>query len=439
MTHATLATMANVSAPAPVRAIGWRSLTAICINGMIGAGILILPANIAQLLGGKSLYGYMLAGAAVILVALCFAEASSLFESSGGPYLYAREAFGRFVGFQAGILLTLSRVAGAAAISNAFSAYMGYLWPVLGHGVGRVAAITFVFGVLTFVNYLGIRPGVWTINLLTAGKLIPLVAFCLIGLFFSNAPLPQPSPISYASWQQAALLLIYAFGGFEFASIPSEEVIEPRRTLPAVIVFSVCAVVVLYITIHWVAMRTLPGLATSHAPLADAAQMFLGPAGGILLSVGAILSTTGTTSASILIGSRMLYALGRSGDLPAVFARLDPRYRTPVVSTLLFAAVAYGAAVVGSFRQLAELGALTRVLYYTSTCAAIPVLRRKKSGEGRGFTLPGGWTIPALGLSVCLWLLSGSSRQQALITAAAMLGGTVLYGISALMRKSRAA
>ena len=439
MTHATLATMANIGAPAPVRAIGWRSLTAICINGMIGAGILILPANIAQLLGDKSIYGYMLAGAAVILVALCFAEASSLFESSGGPYLYAREAFGRFVGFQAGILLTLSRVAGAAAISNAFSAYMGYLWPVLGHGVGRIAAITFVFGVLTFVNYLGIKPGVWAINLLTAGKLIPLVTFCVVGLFFANAPMPQPAPISYASWQQAALLLIYAFGGFEFASIPSEEVIQPRRTLPAVIVSSVCLVVVLYITIHWVAMRTLPGLASSHAPLAEAAQMFWGPAGGVLLSIGAVLSTTGTTSASILIGSRMLYALGRSGDLPAVFARLDPRYRTPVVSTLLFGAIAYGAAVMGSFRQLAELGALTRVLYYTSTCAAIPVLRYKKSGEGRGFTLPGGWTIPALGLCVCLWLLSGSSSQQALITGAAMLAGTVLYAVSALTRKSRGA
>jgi amino acid transporter len=186
-------------------------------------------------------------------------------------------------------------------------------------------------------------------------------------------------------------------------------------------------------------MRTLPGLATSHAPLAEAAKMFLGPAGGVLLSVGAIFSTTGTTSASILIGSRMLYALGRSGDLPAVFARLDPRFRTPVVSTLLFAAVALSAALVGSFQELAELGALTRVLYYTSTCAAVPVLRRKKLAEGRGFTLPGGWTIPALGLCVCLWLLSGSSRQQALITGAAMLGGTVLYGISALTRKSRAA
>src|SRR5665213_4593831 len=249
MTHATLATMAN---PAPVRAIGWLSLTAIAVNGMVGAGILILPANVAQLLGGNSLLAYLLAGGAVILVALCFAEAGSMFERSGGPYLYTREAFGPFAGFQAAIMLTLSRVAGAAAISNAFSAYAGFLWPARAKGPGRAAAITLVFVVLTLVNYLGIRPGVWTINLLTAGKLFPLLAFCAIGLFHLGAH-PATPELTATSLQQAALLLIYAFGGFEFASIPSEEVINPRRTLPAVIVSSVASVVVLYLLIQWVA------------------------------------------------------------------------------------------------------------------------------------------------------------------------------------------
>src|SRR5207302_9669472 len=188
--------------------------------------------------------------------------------------------------------------------------------------------------------------------------------------------------------------------------------------------------------IHWVTMRTLPGLATSPAPLAEAAQSFLGPAGGILLAAGAVLSTTGTNSASILVGSRMLYALGRSGDLPPLFARLHPRYRTPAVSTLLFAAVAWGAALAGSFRELAALGALSRVLYYTATCAAVPVLRRKKVASARAFTLAGGWTIPALALCVCAWLLAGSTLQQAAITAAAMLGGTVLYAVAALKANS---
>ena len=432
MTHATLATMAN---PAPVRAIGWLSLTAIAVNGMVGAGILILPANVAQLLGSNSLLAYLLAGAAVILVALCFAEAGSMFERSGGPYLYTREAFGPFAGFQAAIMLTLSRVAGAAAISNAFSAYAGFLWPALAKGPGRAAAITLVFVALTLVNYLGIRPGVWTINLLTAGKLLPLLLFCTLGLFHLGAH-PATPELTATSLQQAALLLIYAFGGFEFASIPSEEVINPRRTLPAVIVSSVASVVVLYLLIQWVAMRTLPGLASSPAPLAEAAQTFLGPAGGVLLAVGAVLSTTGTNSASILIGSRMLYALGSSGDLPAVFARLHPRYRTPVFSTLLFALVAWIAALLGSFRELAALGALSRVLYYTATCAAVPALRRKNIASARTFTLAGGWTIPALALCVCAWLLAGSTLQQAAITAAAMLAGTILYYISRATRQT---
>src|SRR5258705_12126991 len=143
---------------------------------------------------------------------------------------------------------------------------MGYLWPALGHGWGRVAAITFVFGVLTLVNYLGIKPGVWAINLLTAGKLIPLVTFCVVGLFFANAPMPQPAPISYASWQQAALLLIYAFGGFEFASIPSEEVIQPRRTLPAVALLSVCLEVGLATTTHFGRLRTPARFVPHHPP-----------------------------------------------------------------------------------------------------------------------------------------------------------------------------
>ena len=438
MTHATLATMANPVVPAPVRAIGWLSLTAISVNGMVGAGILILPANVAQLLGGNSPLAYLLAGGAVILVALCFAEAGSLFEGSGGPYVYAREAFGRFAGFQTGVLLTLSRVAGAAALGNAFTAYAGFLWPVLGSGWGRASAITLVFGVLTLVNYLGIRPGVFTINLLTIGKLLPLLVFCSIGLFHMGVP-PQAAPFTVASLQQAALLLIYAFGGFEFASIPSEEVIEPRRTLPIVILASVASVVAFYLVIQWVAMRTLPGLAASPAPLAQAAESFLGPAGGVLLAVGAVLSTTGTNSASLLIGSRMLYALGRSGDLPSAFARLHPRYRTPALSTLLFAGVAWMAALMGNFGELAALGALSRVLYYTTTCAAVPVLRLRKAAAGRAFTLPGGWTVPALALAVCLWLLAGSTARQALITGAAMLAGSVLYAISAVTRRSRAA
>ncbi len=425
-------TMASAAIPVPIRAIRRVGLTAIAINGMVGAGIFGLPANVAQLLGPSSLLAYLLAGGAVLLVALCFAEAGSQFESSGGPYLYAREAFGPFAGFQAGMLLTLSRVAGAAAISNAFSAYLGFLWPAVTQGAGRALAITMVLAILTWINCLGIRPGVRTINILTCGKLIPLVVFCAVGLFYADPRAVSFSlPAEPGTLKQATLLLIYAFGGFEFAAIPSEEVVDPKRTLPAVLTASVAFVVLLYLSIQWVAMGTLPDLASSATPLASSARTFLGPAGGILLVVGALFSTTGTNSSAILIGSRMLYALSRGGLLPEVMGRLHPRYRTPVFSTFLFAAAAWAAAVAGTFGQLAALGAVSRVLYYTTTCLAVPFLRRKLPREQRRFELLGGWTIPALALAVCLWLLSGSTREQALIAGATMLAGALLYRVFA--------
>jgi len=419
--------MASATLPAPVRAIGRFSLTAIAVNGMVGAGIFGLPANVAALLGPSSLIAYLIAGFAVFLVALCFAEAGSQFEKSGGPYLYAREAFGPFAGFQAGMLLTLSRVAGAAAISNAFSSYLGYLWPALAQGAGRALSITLVLAALTWINCVGIRPGVRTINLLTCGKLIPLAIFCLVGFFHTTNTASLDLTVPLGSLQQATLLLIFAFGGFEFASIPSEEVVNPRRDLPVVLASSVAFVVLLYLSIQWVAMGTLPGLASSATPLASSAQVFLGPVGGILLAVGALFSTTGTNSASILIGSRMLYALARGGLLPPVMGRLHPRYRTPVIATLTFAVPACLAAVTGTFGQLAALGAFSRVLYYAATCLAVPVLRRKMPPQEGRFVLPGGPFIPMLALGVCAWLVTGITREQATISAVVLLAGAVLY------------
>jgi amino acid transporter len=416
--------------PTLVRAAGWLSLTAIALNGMIGAGIFALPASVALLLGPAGLWAYLIAGVSVLLIALCFAEAGSQFENSGGPYLYARTAFGPFVGFEVGWMFALARLTATAAISNTFAAYLGYFWPAVTQGIGRLLAITFLLGVLAWINCLGVRPGVWVVNILTIGKLIPLLVFSLVGLFFldpnsfSFTSLPQAS-----SLQQASLLLLFAFGGFEVASVPSEESIQPRRNLPLALLCAVSLVVVLYVLIQVVAMGTLPTLATSATPLASAASVFLGPAGGLLLTIGAVLSTTGTSSASILIGPRMLYALAQGGQLPSALGRVHPRHRTPIVSILLFALFAWVLAVSGTFAELAALSAVARLLFYVTTCLAIPVLRRKMPAAEHSFKLPGGALIPLLATAVCVWLLIGSSQSQAAMIGIALLIGAVLYGI----------
>src|SRR5438128_1962202 len=243
------------SSPDLVRAVGWLSLTAIALNGTIGAGIFSLPATAAQFLGSSSPLAYLAAGAAMLLIVLCFAEASGRFGRPGGPYLYATAAFGSFIGFEVGWLFVLARLTATAAVCNTFVDYLGYLWPAMAHGTGRLLILTILIGAFAVINCLGVQFGARVMNILTVGKLLPLLAFCFVGLFFvdphsfSFTALPR-----WSSLQQASLLMLFAMGGFEFASVPSEEVVDPKRTVPAVLVSSVILVVALYLFIQVVAM-----------------------------------------------------------------------------------------------------------------------------------------------------------------------------------------
>lgn len=422
---------------APARVLGVMSLTALSVNTVIGAGIFALPGTVDQLLGAAGPLAYVTAGIAVLLIALCFAEAGSRFESSGGPYLYAVSAFGAFTGFAVAWMYLLSRLTALAAVSNTFSAYLGYLWPPMEQGAGRLAAITVMIGVLTVTHLMGVRPGKIVNNLFTVGKLVPLLGFCIAGLFLLHiqTALPKPMPPVY-SLQQASLLLMFALGGFEAASIPGAEVIRPTRNVPAAVMGSVGLVAVLYLVIQIVAKAALPELGGSETPLASAARSFLGPAGGLMLTVAAVLSTAGTNHANLFTGSRIFYAMGRDGQLPAPLGWLHPLYGTPQIAILTYAGIAWILAVSSAFAKLAALSALARVLMYATTCLAVPVLRRRSDGV-RAFSLPGGSLIAVLALSVCAWLLSGSSADQLAAAAAALLAGGVVYAVVRYRRRGR--
>ena len=421
--------MTNPTPPVPVRAVGLVSLTAVSINTSIGAGIFALPATVAQLLGAAGPLAYLAAGAAVLLITSCFAELGSRFEATGGPYVYARAAFGGLAGFEVAWLFVLSRLTAAAAISNTFSDYLGYFWPALAHGAGRLGAITFMIGTLAFIHFIGVRVGTVVNNILTVGKLIPLFAFCLAGAYFLDfhPVLAMPAPKA-SSLQQASLLLLFALGGFESASVPTEEVIEPRKNLPRALFASVGFVVALYLAVHVVAMAALPGLASSATPLASAARIFLGAGGALLLTAGAVVSTAGTNHVILFVGPRLLYALARDRQLPPQFARLNPRYRTPAFSIWWFAAAVWALAVSSAFGPLAALSALARLLVYAVTCLAVLAMRRRTASTPSGFTLAGGALIPVLAVGACGWLLTGISIRQGVLALAALLAGGLLYG-----------
>ena len=329
--------MPDAQRPRLVRAIGLFSLTAMAVNGMVGAGIFVLPAQVAGILGPAALSAYVIAGLAVGMIVLCFAEVGTMFERSGGPYLYARAAFGDWIGFEIGWMLLISRLTAVGAISNAFASYLGFFWPPAATGAGRILVITVSVALLGAVNYFGVRYGAWVSNLFTVSKLVPLTVFVVAGIFFLHGHAGRAWTLpSLSGLQQAALLLIFAFGGFEFAVVPGEEVINLKKNLPIALLTGISLVAVLYVLIQFVAEGALPGLASSSTPLADASVRFLGPLGGVLLAAGAVLSTTGTNSGTMLMGPRIIYAMAEGGQLPSIFARVHPSYRTPHVAVVGF-------------------------------------------------------------------------------------------------------
>jgi APA family basic amino acid/polyamine antiporter len=414
--------------PDLIRAVGLFSLTAIAVNGTVGSGIFVLPAQVAKFLGPAALAAYVIAAVAVCLIVLCFAEVATLFDRSGGPYLYARAAFGGLVGFEIGWMLLVARLTSIAAISNAFAAYLGFFWPAAATGAGRVIVITASLGVLTITNFRGVKQGTWVNNVLTVSKLAALLVFIVAGLFLldPNRPpawsLPQP-----AALQQASFLLIFAFGGFEFAVVPGEEIERPKRNLPIALLSAIGVVTVFYVLIQFVAQSTLPDLANSATPLASAARRFLGPLGGVLLTVGAVLSTTGTNSALMLVTPRILFAMAEGRQLPQIFARVHPRYRTPYVSIVAAALLGWASAMYSGFAALAAISAIARLLYYIATCVALLVLRRKMPDVARGFRVPGGAIIPVAAVALSIWLLMGSTRTQISISASTLVAGAIVY------------
>jgi basic amino acid/polyamine antiporter, APA family len=415
--------------PRFLRVVGLVGLTAIALNGVVGAGIFVLPANVYKLVGEASPAAYVLAAVLMALVVACFAEAGSRSEETGGPYLYARAAYGEFPGFLVGWMFFLARLAGTAAIINAFTTYLGYIDPSLATGVGKLVAVTAMVGALAVLNVFSVRTAASAVNVLMIGKLVPLLIFVGVGLFFVD-----PSRISFlalpeeeGSLRQAALLLVFAYGGFENANVPTEEAHNPRRHLPFALLATIAATAVLYVLIQVVAQGTLPGLASSATPLASAAREVMGPPGGWLLTGAAIVSTLGTASALILVGPRILYAFARHGQLPAALAKIHPVYRSPHVAVVVFAVLAWGVALSGKFAELATLSAVARVLFSASTCLAVPVLRYRQRHLVASFMLPGGPLIPLLAVSLSVWLLLGLTDKQMIAGAIGLVSGLAVY------------
>jgi basic amino acid/polyamine antiporter, APA family len=418
-----------------LRVVSRWEIVALSVNDVVGSGVyLILPVAAAALLGPASVWAILAAGLAVFLLVLCFAEAGSLFDKAGGAYVYTRAAFGDFVGFQVGWMTWIARIATVAGLSVFLSRAVGFLFEGAQHGIGKWVTSLLGLVVLTAINVRGVKSGTRTAVILTWGKIIPLVLLVAVGIFAIRFDriFPMPTPKS-ENFGQAALLVLFAYAGFENTPALAGEFKNPKVDVPFALIVSIALVTAIYTLVQLVAIGTVDNLGVSSTPLAGAARQMIGPIGGFILTLGAALSVLGTMNNTILCGPRYLYALAERGALPAVFARVHPTFHTPYIAILTQSGIAMALMLTGTAEQLAELSVVARLATYVGTAASVPILRRKMPATGRAIRLPGGPAIPLAALAICLVFLSSATAKNLIAGAIALAVGAVIF----LVRKDR--
>ena len=426
------------SAPALRRVVTRWELVGIAINDVIGSGVYLLPAAAALLLGPASVWAVLLAGFAVLLLVLCFAEAASHFDQPGSGYLYTREVFGDFVGFEVGWMTWLARVASVASLANGFAQALTFIWPGANDGFMRVLVIGVPLAILTWINIIGVKHGARVAVGFTIAKLLPLVVLILAGVFAIDWTLLAPKQgLEWGNLGEAALLLLFAYAGFENTAAAAGEYKDPKRDVPFALIAMILIVTAVYTLIQLVALGTLPDLAqkVDGAPLADAAMVVLGTGAGLMMTAGAVISIGGNIGSTMLAGPRYLYALARDGYGPKFLANVHPRYETPASAIAVQAVIALVLALSGSFVQLAMLSIMARLSTYIGTAAAVPFLRKKFPRTETTVVLPGGPLIPILALALSLGLLASATSGNLLAGLAGLVIGAVLY---AFRRKGQA-
>jgi amino acid transporter len=399
------------------------------VNGMIGAGIFGVPAEAERLAGAFSPWVFVLGALAIAPIMFCFAALASRFAGTGGPALYVGHAFGRFAGFQAGWAFYVARLTAFAANLNLLATSVAYLLPAAHGPVLRATLLALVVGGMIWVNVVGARTAIRSLGALTALKLLPLLAMALVGAWHLDtgvlAAAARPPPT--AELGSAILLVIYAYVGFESGLVPAGEAKHPRRDMPRALLWALATAALLYALIQAGAQSVLPELADSARPLVDAGERWLGTTGAVLVLLGLLASVGGNLVGSMFTTPRITYRLGLDGQLPAWFAAVHPRYRSPANSVWVYGVLALLLAVTGSFVWLAVLSVFARLLIYVACIAALPAATRGAPADPTAFRLRGGWAVPGLALLACAGLASQVSLVSVLATLALLGVGSGLY------------
>ena len=425
-----------------MRGIGFAGAAILVLNSVIGSGIFGLPGVVAPRTGVLGPWLFLIIGLLIITVVLTLAELASYFKDSGGPVLFTSTAFGPLAGFSTGWILFMSRMTAFAANSNVMGIYLAEVFPWFGDGIGRALLIIVICVSLTWANYVGVKEGVRTMAVITFFKITPIVLLIILGLQHVSGDTLFPDVIpAIEDLGGTTLMLIFAFVGFESATIISGETKNPKRTLPQALVRTVIFIGVLYFLIVLVFISVIPGGGDGSATLTDVGRELMGPAGVVIMTFAAFFSIGGNLSSIMLAVPRLPFAMAEERLLPRWFGHVHEKYATPSNSILFLGGLGLAFALTGSYVTLILASSLTRLLAYALCIGSLPIIRRKASDEERAaaYTLKGGYTIPVIAMGLCVWLASRAPLEQWQVTGALLVVGLILYALAAKRRERWAA
>jgi amino acid transporter len=410
------------SSPRLLRVVGHWDLTAQGVNIVLASSIFVLPGITLLELAAWAPVAVAAAAVGNLFILLSFAEAAGRYDRPGGPYRYSADAFGEYVGVQIGLLYWVVRATATASVANVFVLYLAQLWPPAAEPFWRMSCLTLAVLGGGWLNFRGTRQAASVLNLVAIAKALPLVVLCSVGAFslsagaFTSESLPGSS-----AWARAILLWIFAFGGFEATVTAASEARDPVRDMPRALLKALAIVAVFYVAVQIVVVGILPPRPTPR-PVGEVAQILLGNWGALAIAMAAIIATNGHIAGSILASSRITYAIADARGLPALLARVHPRFRTPHVSIALFTVAVWLLAVSGSFIWNASISAVGRLLVYVATAVAVLRLRR---------SLPSAFIVPTwvhvVTAGFCIWLLLHQTLAEAIAVSIVLAGGSVIW------------
>ncbi len=397
------------------------------VNAIVGSGIFLLPGRLSGEAGPSSILLFLICGLMLIPIGLCFAEAGSHVDRNGGPYNYAREAFGDTAGFSLGWIAVVTSILSYAAVANGLPQYASAFFPAASQGMMPNIIAGVVIAILTVLNILGVRMGANIVNFFTVSKLLPLLFIAGVGLFFIHpSAIVASKPTTFPALSALFLAVLFTYQGFEVVPVPAGEAINSQRTIPIAVMGSLLLSGLLYMVIQAVVVGSGAPVAGSERPLADTSAFLFGPWASQLLSSSAVISMIGYCAGIAFTAPRYLTVLCEDRFLPLIGARLHRRFETPYIASIFIAVTSFTLTMWLDFNKLVDMAAFAVALQYLFTCISVPRLRKRAALTGKSYIMPGKLLFPIMGAVISLIFLTQIKWMEFIWTAGAMVIGFIV-------------